>query len=102
MLVTLFLIVTNVYSSVDAPSKRGFSYIEQWYLCVLTPIVLALLEYGILLTIAKLRGGFQGPMKVGTSKINFDRLVVHVDIISFLFCLLIIVILNLYYWSQIK
>ena len=100
MLVTLFLIVTNVYSSVDAPSKRGFSYIEKWYLCVLSPIVLALVEYAIILSIAKFRGGFQGPFINKTLK--FERIIVHVDILSFLFCLTIIIAFNLYYWPHLK
>ena len=100
MLVTLFLIVTNVYSSVDAPSKRGFSYIEKWYLCVLSPIVLALIEYGILLSIAKFRGGFSGPFL--RKKLQFERFVVHVDTLSFLFCLCLILAYNLYYWPHMK
>ena len=30
LLVTLHLISSNVYNSLNAPQKRGFSYIEVW------------------------------------------------------------------------
>ena len=49
LLVTLSLISSNVYSSVTAPSDRGFSYLEIWLIGVQGPIVLAILEYGIIL-----------------------------------------------------
>ena len=49
LLVTLFLISSNVYNSVTAPSDRGFSYLEIWLIGVQGPIVLAILEYGIIL-----------------------------------------------------
>ena len=39
-LVTLDLIATNVYNSVKAPTKRGFSYIEIWMIGVQIPILL--------------------------------------------------------------
>ena len=49
MIVTLYLISANVYNSVDAPSTRGFSYIEVWMLGTQFPILLALCEYGLIL-----------------------------------------------------
>ena len=49
MIVTLYLIHTNVYNSVDAPKDRGFSYIEIWMIGTQIPILLALMEYGIIL-----------------------------------------------------
>ena len=53
MLVTLDLIATNVYNSVKAPAKRGFSYIEIWMIGVQIPILLGILEYAILLALKK-------------------------------------------------
>ena len=53
LLVTLDLIATNVYNSVKAPSKRGFSYIEIWMIGVQVPILLAISEYAILLAVKK-------------------------------------------------
>ena len=49
LLVTLFLISSNVYNSVTAPSDRGFSYLEMWLIGVQGPIVLAIVEYGFIL-----------------------------------------------------
>ena len=53
MVVTLYLISSNVYNSVDAPRNRGFSYIEIWMLGTQFPILLALLEYGFVLCYKK-------------------------------------------------
>ena len=50
---TLFLIVSNVYNSVKAPAKRGFSYIEIWMIGVQIPILTGLTEYGVLLALKK-------------------------------------------------
>ena len=49
MILTLYLISANVYNSVDAPSNRGFSYIEVWMLGTQFPILLSLFEYGFVL-----------------------------------------------------
>ena len=53
LLITLDLIATNVYNSVKAPAKRGFSYIEIWMLGVHIPILLGILEYAILMAMKK-------------------------------------------------
>ena len=50
---TLYLISTNVYNSVEAPSGRGFSYIEIWMVGTQFPILLALCEYGLILCLKK-------------------------------------------------
>ena len=49
LLVTLYLIATNVYNSVNAPIQRGFSYIELWMIGMLIPILVAIIEYGVTL-----------------------------------------------------
>ena len=53
MILTLYLISANVYNAVDAPTTRGFSYIEVWILGTQAPILLALLEYGFILHLKK-------------------------------------------------
>ena len=53
MIVTLFLISTNVYNSVDAPEERGFSYIEMWKLGMQVPIIVAIIEYSVILGLNK-------------------------------------------------
>ncbi len=50
---TLFLIVSNVYDSVDAPRNRGFSYIEVWMVGIQATIVTAILEYSFILVLVK-------------------------------------------------
>ena len=49
LLVTLFLISTNVYGKVAAPKGRGFSLIELWMLGTNFPILAAIVEYGYVL-----------------------------------------------------
>ena len=43
LLVTLYLIMTNVYNSVKGPESRGFSYIEVWFVGVQMPILTGIL-----------------------------------------------------------
>ena len=54
MILTLYLISANVYNAVEAPSTRGFSYIEVWILGTQAPILLALFEYGFILFLKKI------------------------------------------------
>ena len=53
MILTLYLISSNVYNSVNAPHDRGFSYIEIWILGTQLPILLAFFEYGYVLYLKK-------------------------------------------------
>ena len=57
MLITLDLIVTNIYNSVKAPAQRGFSYIEIWLIGVQIPILVGILEYATLLALKKYNKG---------------------------------------------
>ena len=56
IIVTLFLITTNTYNSVEAPGDRGISYIEVWMMGTSIPISFALLEYGFILALEKFFG----------------------------------------------
>ena len=47
--VTLFLISFNVYNSVEAPPNRGLSYVDIWMLGMCFPILMAIVEYSIIL-----------------------------------------------------
>ena len=49
LLITLYLISTNVYGSTEAPPNRGFSNIELWITGTQICILLAILEYSIIL-----------------------------------------------------
>ena len=55
MLLTLCLISTNIYVSVDAPPQRGLSYIEIWFVGMQSMILLAIIEYSIILGMKKYR-----------------------------------------------
>ena len=81
-MVTLFLITSNIYSVVQAPASRGFSYIEVWMIGIKATILLAILEYGMVLCCKKF-------LKKCDS--NF------VDIWTFFVALLFFVIFNVYY-----
>jgi len=47
------LIASNTYGSVKGPMNRGFSYIEIWMGGVQALMLVAIIEYGILLTMKK-------------------------------------------------
>ena len=49
LVITLCLISFNVYNVVDAPPTRGFSNVETWMIGMELPILLAALEYSIIL-----------------------------------------------------
>ena len=55
--VTLFLISFNVYNSVEAPPNRGLSYVDIWMLGMCFPILMAIVEYSIILGRQKLKRG---------------------------------------------
>ena len=82
MLVTIFLIVTGIYKTVEAPSKRGYGIIELYYAIVQVPIIIALVEYGIILAILKYKDGHEEVKIFGKTKIINDILS-KVDLISF-------------------
>ena len=110
-MITLDLIATNTYNSVKAPSGRGFSYIEIWLLGIQIPILLAIVEYGILLTIKRMSKQEVGETKVhvinsGTETQLRSRKVLDVDQIgktmdkwTFISSLCFMIIFNIVYWS---
>ena len=53
MVITLFLIQVNTYNSVEAPPGRGFSSIDIWTFGIQIPILVAILEYGTVLSMKK-------------------------------------------------
>ena len=48
-LVTLYLLLVNTYKSFPVPNKIGFGYIDQWFILIQTPILIAIMEYGLVL-----------------------------------------------------
>ena len=49
VLVTLYLLLINVYRNLEVPSKIGFGYIDKWFIFIQGPVLLAVLEYGLIL-----------------------------------------------------
>ena len=45
LLITIFLIITNIYNSVNAPKSRGLSFIEIWIIGIDFQILGAILQY---------------------------------------------------------
>lgn len=87
MLVTLYLILINTYSSMDAPSKRGFSYADVWFVACQTPIAFAIIEYGTVLILLR-----------SQECLGADKSVKILDTISCIISLLYLLAFNLTYW----
>ena len=88
LIVTLLLISTNAYNALDAPNDRGVSYIEIWMIGTITPILLALLEFGLLLTLEKFKG-YEKKMKLW-------------DLVAIIFVLTFDVIFQFYFWITVS
>ena len=99
MIVTLYLIHTNVYNSVEAPDNRRFSYIEVWMLGTQIPILLALIQYGIILywkKIAKKANKVQ--QENGNDHgADIDEIIKKLDLISMITIFLCFITFILYY-----
>ena len=87
LIVTMFLMASNVYIGIEAPSRRGFSYTETWIIGSQVPIVLALVEFGLIL----------GIQKYTKRCYDFSQL----DLYSLITSLVFYATFNLYYWSVI-
>ena len=113
LLVTLNLIVMNVYNSVNAPTKRGFSFIEVWMLGVQIPILVGILEYGIILSVRKYKSHKKviSVINVRTSQsflrqkiqadeeFDWNSLSRSLDKWTFIGSILFIITFNIVYWS---
>ena len=97
MIVTLYLISANVYSSVEAPKERGFSYIEIWMIGTQFPILLALCEYGFILYWKKIakKSGNQNDIE---SKEKLDEHVKCLDFAMLIFSFVYFIIFAIIYW----
>jgi hypothetical protein len=96
---------------VKAPTGRGFSYIEIWLLGVQIPILLAIVEYGILLTIKRISKKEAKETKVHeiqsgketqirSQKLqDSDQISKTMDKWTFISSLSFIIIFNIVYWS---
>ena len=111
LLVTLFLISSNVYNSVNAPEKRGFSYIETWMIGAQGVILFALLEYGLVLGWKKYsKEGSNAAGATIKSKNRIDKStwivnekttdekIAKLDLIALFISTFLFLCFNIYYW----
>ena len=97
MIVTLYLISANVYSSVEAPKERGFSYIEVWMIGTQLPILLALCEYGLILYWKKMAKNVQDQNEI-ESKQKLDKKIKYLDFATLIFSLVSFIAFAIFYW----
>ena len=105
-MITLDLIATNVYNSIEAPKRRGLSFIEIWMVGVQIPILIAIFEYGIILAMIKRdKGKKNSIIKVGKglsngiNKNEIDDIGRNIDEWAFTGSLIFIIVFNFIYWS---
>ena len=111
MLLTLCLISTNIYVSVDAPPQRGLSYIEIWFVGMQSMILLAIIEYSIILGMKKYRLNKDEKenkvdvivvktkdVKVAPKKESIATLAYKMDVISFSISIIFYLIFCVCYW----
>ena len=101
MIVTLYLISTNVYNSVDAPQRRGFSYIELWMFISQFPILLALCEYGYVLLLKKTEKKnlhTNQTLNLEEQKPHLDEIIKRLDFLSMIISLTFFVFFASLYW----
>ena len=106
LLVTLYLISSNVYSSVSAPKKRGFSYIEVWIMGSQGTILLAIIEYGFILMWKKFEKKASSEVCPIVDKdeektwnnLSLNEKIKRVDIISIIISGMFFLLFNIIYW----
>ena len=97
MIVTLYLISANVYSSVEAPKARGFSYIEVWMIGTQFPILLALFEYGLILYWKKMAKNTDDENDI-ESKQLLDKKIKYLDFATMILSLVSFIMFAIFYW----
>ena len=106
LLVTLYLMTSNVYSSVQAPKIRGFSYVEIWMTGIQFIILFALFEYGLILlwkkyskfNFGRMVQKFESTSTMNRDSWSEDEKLFMIDIISFVIALILFISFNIYYW----
>ena len=95
LLITVCLIITNTYNSITVgPNIRGYSYIEVWYIGIVVPVFIGIIEYGTIL----------GLMKFGNNVISFNpkTLYQRLDIVACAASAITLIGFNLLFWSYIN
>ena len=92
----LYSIQINTYNSVDAPSDCGISAIEMWFAGMQIPILLAVMEYGIILAMKKFSSTDIIELKGIT--MNKEILYKYMDLATFALSITYFIIFNGFYW----
>ena len=99
LVVTLFLITVNVYNSVDASPNRGFSYIELWMVGMQLPIIVAIVEYIVILGLTRYLK-YKDTSRIYATE-NFKRnldWILYADVITFTVSIIYYVLFFILYW----
>jgi len=99
LVVTLFLITVNVYNSVDAPPNRGFSYIELWMVGMQLPIIVAIVEYIVILGLTRYLK-YKDTSRIYATE-NFKRnlnWILYTDVITFTVSIIYYILFFILYW----
>ena len=97
MIVTLYLISANVYSSVEAPKERGFSYIEIGMIGTQFPILMAICEYGFILYWKKIAKKPRNQNEI-ESKEKLDEQIKRLDFAMLTISFVCFIIFAISYW----
>ena len=91
LLISISLITWNVYGSTNAPPSRGFSKIELWITGIQCLITFAIFEYSCILAVKRTQF---------YATIDLDKIITLIDLISFIFSLIVFIIFNGIYWNS--
>lgn len=97
LLITLFLISINNYNSLNAPSQRGISFIEIWFIGMEIPMIGAILEYALILCLYKYKEKLCNLRFINYGK-NLEAWTKNVDFITLCISLSYIILFNVIFW----
>ena len=101
MLLTILLISTTIYVAVEAPPKRGMSYIEIWIIGMQIPTLIAIFETGYVLLQYRRQQKLQESVQTMDVNRNINRLAdfrFH-DIITGGILISYFLLFQIIYWS---
>ena len=99
LLLTVFLIITNNYNSIEGPDDRGFSFIEIWMVGIYSQILFAIVEYAYLM--AKKRHNLM-LIYPNNEQEEIKELSKKLDKIAIIFSLIYFFLFQCTYWSIVN
>ena len=95
LLLSVFLIITNNYNSINAPADRGFSFIEIWMVGIYLQILFAIFEYSYLIVQNRNKVMAMDPNE---EHVNIKKLSNQLDQNSIIFSLIYFILFQCTYW----